>query len=102
MEKITSFRLFNTFSAPLFFEKKLPNFSSVFLNAGAHIQHHYFFNTKHIKNLPKNPKWYIDSSPDPIEYMLEVYDRIIGDYNLCKNKDKLFIPLDYRKYHITK
>ena len=75
-----------------FFEKKLPNFSSVFLNAGAHIQHHYFFNTKHIKNLPKNPKWYIDSSPDPIEYMLEVYDRIIGDYlNLCKNKDKLFI-----------
>ena len=74
------------------FEKNSPNFSSVFFNAGAHIQHHYFFNSKQIKNLPKNPEWYIASSLDPIENMLEIYDRIIGDYlKLCKNKDKLVI-----------
>ena len=61
------------------YSKKSPDFSSVFLNAGAHIQHHYFYNTKYINNLPKNPDWYINSHIDPIEDMLEVYDRIIGD-----------------------
>ena len=73
-------------------KKKNPNFSSIFLNAGAHIQHHYLYNTKHINNLPKNPRWYIDPSFDPIEEMLEVYDKIIGDYlKLSKNKNQLLI-----------
>ena len=88
-----------------FFKKKLPNFSSVFFNAGAHIQHHYLYNTKHIKNLPKNPKWYINPSSDPIEDMLIVYDRIIGDYlNLCINENKLVISTGLRQvpYSMTK
>jgi len=75
-----------------FLKKKLPNFSSIFLNAGAHIQHHYLYNTKHVKNLPKNPDWYLKRSHDPIEDMLEVYDQIIGDYlELSKNKNQLLI-----------
>ena len=88
-----------------FFKKKLPNFSSVFFNAGAHIQHHYFFNTKHIKNLPKNPKWYINPLSDPIEDMLVVYDRIIGDYlSLGINQNKLVISTGLRQvpYSMTK
>ena len=81
-----------------FLKKKLPNFSSIFLNGGAHVQHHYLFNTKHIKNLPKNPKWYINSLSDPIEEMLEVYDQIIGDYlKLPKNENKLFISTGLRQ-----
>tara|TARA_Y100000389_G_scaffold205060_1_gene262578 strand:- start:1500 stop:2813 length:1314 start_codon:yes stop_codon:yes gene_type:complete len=81
-----------------FLKKKLPNFSSIFLNAGAHVQHHYFFNTKHAKNLPKNPKWYINNSSDPIEDMLEVYDQIIGDYlRLSKNKNHLLISTGLRQ-----
>ena len=75
-----------------FLKKKLPNFSSIFLNAGAHIQHHYLYNTKHLKNLPKNPDWYLKRSYDPIEDMLEVYDQIIGDYlKLSENKNQLLI-----------
>ena len=31
-----------------FLDRKNINFSSVFFNAGAHIQHHYFFNSKHV------------------------------------------------------
>ena len=31
-------------------KKKRPNFSTLFLNAGAHIQHHYFFNSKVLTN----------------------------------------------------
>jgi hypothetical protein len=88
-----------------FFKKKLPNFSSVFFNAGAHIQHHYFYNTKQIKNLPKNPKWYISPLSDPIEDMFIVYDQIIGDYlNLCRNEDKIVISTGLRQvpYSMTK
>ena len=40
------------------FKRKDPDFSTLFLNAGAHIQHHYFFNSPYVKssNL-KNPNW---------------------------------------------
>ena len=81
-----------------FLKKKLPNFSSIFFNAGAHVQHHYFFNTKQIKDLPKNPKWYVSPSSDPIEDMLEVYDKIIGDYlKLSKNENQLMISTGLRQ-----
>jgi len=81
-----------------FLKKKLPNFSSIFFNAGAHVQHHYFFNTRQIKDLPKNPKWYVSPSSDPIEDMLEVYDKIIGDYlKLSKNENQLMISTGLRQ-----
>ena len=81
-----------------FLEKKNTNFSSVFFNAGSHIQHHYLFNYKHIKQGLNNPKWYIKSSADPIEDMLEVYDKIIGDYlELSKNKNELIISTGLRQ-----
>jgi hypothetical protein len=88
-----------------FLKKKKPNFSSIFLNAGAHIQHHYFYNTKYINNLPKNPTWYLESLIDPIEDMLEVYDKIIGDYlKISKNESKLIISTGLRQvpYSMTK
>ena len=71
-----------------FLKKKEVNFSSVFFNAGAHIQHHYYFNSKYIENISKNPNWYIASHFDPLEDMLEIYDKIIGDYiKLSKKKN---------------
>ena len=42
--------------------KNKVNLSSLFLNAGAHIQHHYFFNSSaKIQKMTnrKNPSWYI-------------------------------------------
>ena len=54
------------------------NFSSIFLNAGAHIQHHYFFNM--MQKSIKNPQWYLDQKFNPAEELFEVYDRIIGNY----------------------
>ena len=86
-------------------KKKKPNFSSIFLNAGAHIQHHYLHNSNHLKNLTKNPKWYLDPSSDPIEDMLEVYDQIIGDYiKLSNNKSQLLISTGLRQvpYEVKK
>ncbi|MFK0376738.1 hypothetical protein [Pandoraea sp. NPDC090278] len=63
------------------FAKHRPNFSTVFLNAGAHIQHHYFFNSKVLTGQAKmaNPAWYVDADVDPIAEMLSVYDRLIAD-----------------------
>ena len=61
-----------------FIKKHQPNYSSLFLNAGAHIQHHYFFNSKVINN-DKNPNWYIEDKHDPFLEMLLIYDRILGD-----------------------
>ncbi|MDC3197511.1 hypothetical protein OAT60_01360 [Luminiphilus sp.] len=60
--------------------KKRPNFSTLFLNAGAHIQHHYFFNSPFIESTElRNPDWYIDERADPILEMLEVYDSMLLD-----------------------
>jgi len=63
-----------------FIKNKKTNFSTVFYNGGAHIQHHYFQNSKKIKNNMKNPKWYVDSNHDPIEDMLIIYDEILKSY----------------------
>ena len=70
-------------------EKKLPNFSTLFLNAGAHIQHHYFFNSKVLKKTLKNPKWYIYEKKDPVLDMLKTYDFIIGELLKIKEYEKI-------------
>lgn len=59
-----------------------PNFSTIFLNAGAHIQHHYYFNSSVLEKdkALKNPAWYVDSEVDPVLEMLVIYDRIIQCY----------------------
>jgi hypothetical protein len=64
------------------FNNEKPNFSTLFLNAGAHIQHHYFFNAeplrKNSKN--KNPSWYVAENQDPLADLLSLYDMIVGEY----------------------
>lgn len=60
------------------FKKKKPDVSFVFLNAGAHIQHHYMLNS--IGSELSNPDWYVPANCDPVFDMLQVYDKIIGDY----------------------
>lgn len=65
-----------------FFKAHQPQFSTLFLNSGAHIQHHYFHNSPFIsvESDFKNPGWYVSSKLDPFSEMLSVYDRIIEEY----------------------
>lgn len=57
-----------------------PDFSTVFLNAGAHIQHHYFLNSKSRSVLVRdNPSWYVGGQEDPLREMLDAYDDMLGD-----------------------
>lgn len=64
-----------------FLQSRGPQFSTLFLNAGAHIQHHYLFNSKAASTaVQKNPSWYVDANADPFAEMLTVYDKVLGDY----------------------
>mgnify|MGYP001286082168 CR=1 FL=1 len=70
-----------------FYNKFKPNFSTVFFNAGAHIQHHYFFNSEFLDKTKKvNPSWYINPKEDPIFEMLEIYDLILSDHLVNEEK----------------
>ena len=71
------------------FGKGIVNFSSVFFNGAAHIQHHYFFNLENFNGI-KNPEWYLKSNEDPFKEILFFYDEIVGDY-LNLNKKFLFL-----------
>lgn len=55
-----------------------PNFASLFLNAGAHIQHHYMFNAAVYQGAQKNPAWYLSANHDPVLDVYRLYDRIVA------------------------
>jgi len=61
------------------FKKHKPDFSNLFLNSGAHIQHHYLFNSEAYDGEFSNPDWYCEKDYDPLIIILKQYDRIIGD-----------------------
>jgi hypothetical protein len=55
-----------------------PDFATLFLNAGAHIQHHYLFSSQCYRGQHRNPEWYVAPGVDPILEVYQVYDRILG------------------------
>lgn len=59
-------------------KKTTPDFSHLFLNSGAHLQHHYMFNSAAYKGDLENPAWYCPKNEDPIKLVLQEYDRILG------------------------
>jgi len=54
------------------------DFASLFLNAAAHIQHHYMFNSSAYDGPQVNPAWYISPQDDPVLEVYEIYDAIVG------------------------
>ena len=59
-------------------KKNKPDFANLFLNSGAHLQHHYLFNSKSYKGNIKNPDWYCPTGYDPLIEILSEYDYQIG------------------------
>lgn len=66
-------------------KKHKPDFSNLFLNSGAHIQHHYLFNSKAYQGDLKNPNWYCSDGFDPLIQILSEYDYQIGKLIKLKN-----------------
>ncbi|MCJ8159702.1 hypothetical protein [Sphingomonas sp. LaA6.9] len=55
-----------------------PGFASLFLNAGAHIQHHYLFNSSVYDGDQSNPDWYVNAAADPVLDVYMLYDEIVS------------------------
>ncbi len=55
-----------------------PDFATLFLNAGAHIQHHYMFSSSVYAGSQRNPAWYVSPGVDPLLDVYELYDHIVG------------------------
>jgi hypothetical protein len=56
-----------------------PHFASLFVNAAAHIQHHYMFSAAPYRGPHRNPTWYIRAGVDPILEAYRLYDRILAE-----------------------
>lgn len=82
-----------------FFSGKNAQFSTLFLNAGAHIQHHYFHSSPFISSEFgfTNPSWYVSPKLDPFYEMLEVYDQIIKEY-LANDEYELIVATGLSQY----
>ena len=65
--------------------KYQPDFSVLFLNSGAHIQHHYMCNSSAYNGQVKNPSWYINEQKDPLLEILELYDSVLYELQKIKN-----------------
>ena len=83
------------------------NFSNIFFNSIAHIQHHYFFNSEvFADSLKKNPKWYISENEDPLKDALIIFNKILDDYLKIEKEYSLIIatglrqvPYDTQKFY---
>lgn len=65
--------------------QKKPNFTTLFLNGFAHIQHHYLTNSEFILGSKELPSWYLPKNVDPLLDAAIVYNRIFG---ALLNQDK--------------
>ena len=82
--------------------KTKTQFSTLFLNAGAHIQHHYFFNSPATGKTVSNPEWYIAASTDPFLEMLNSYDKILHDLKANRAKFIVATGLSQKPFSQTK
>lgn len=62
-----------------YLKKNKADFSVLFLNGGAHIQHHYMLSSSalNIKD-NHNPDWYVKKGLDPLLELFKKYDKILG------------------------
>jgi hypothetical protein len=87
--------------------KYKPDFSTIFFNAGAHIQHHYLFSSQlNFFNINKNIfNNQITENADPILDALLIYEQILGNYladttcSLVIATGLTQVPYDRLKYY---
>ena len=68
-----------------------PQFATLFLNAAAHIQHHYMFSSAVYAGAMRNPAWYVREGFDPLLDVYKAYDRILGDVTAAFPDARLMI-----------
>ncbi len=73
------------------YKKTKPDFSSLFLNSVAHLQHHYMFNSAAYKGKNVNPDWYMAQDKDPMLEGLRSYDQLLKKILDLPNNPRVFI-----------
>lgn len=68
-----------------------PHFATLFLNAAAHIQHHYLFCSSAYTGTIRNPEWYVNPKEDPVFEVYALYDRIVANVQKRFPKARLMI-----------
>jgi hypothetical protein len=68
-----------------------PDFASLFVNAGAHIQHHYLYSAECYDGPHRNPEWYLRANADPILEVYALYDRIVSSLRRSFPRARLMI-----------
>lgn len=57
-----------------------PDYATLCLNAGAHLQHHYMVSSRYYEGPRKNPEWYVPAGVDPVEQAYRLYDELLGTF----------------------
>lgn len=72
-------------------KKSQPGFSSLFLNGGAHVQHHYLYNAAPYDGQNVNPDWYMPKGRDPVLDVYKSYDGLIAQLMALPDAPRLVI-----------
>jgi hypothetical protein len=72
-------------------KRKKPQFGLLFLNAAAHVQHHYLYSSESYTGTHRNPTWYVPQGMDPVLEIYTVYDRILGQFSRIKPDARLLV-----------
>ncbi|MEL6216329.1 MAG: hypothetical protein AAFQ99_11720, partial [Pseudomonadota bacterium] len=78
-----------------------PDFATLFLNAAAHIQHHYMFSSSAYEGELSNPEWHVRATDDPLLDVYQLYDQVVGDVRTHFPEARLMIAtgLHQDPYH---
>lgn len=68
-----------------------PDFASLFLNGGAHLQHHYLFSSAAYHGPRRNPDWHVPRGADPLFDILRSYDQLLGELLRRLGNDRLIV-----------
>lgn len=72
-------------------KQKKPRFGLLFLNAAAHVQHHYLYSSGSYEGPHRNPRWYVPQGIDPLLEVYDVYDTILGRVLALSPQPRLLI-----------
>lgn len=72
-------------------QRTRPDFSTVFLNGAAHLQHHYLFNAGAYSGAYRNPAWYLPAGVDPVLEIYRLYDSLLAELAALEPAPRLML-----------
>jgi hypothetical protein len=72
-------------------KRSRPQFAMLFLNAAAHIQHHYLYSSQSYAGPNENPTWYVPQGSDPLLEVYELYDSVLARFASLDMSPRLVI-----------